>query len=264
MTPDALPMMRPAPRALVRRPPRSYARFYADRGITIDLALADRQHAAYVAALEAAGLAIAHVAPDEQFPDGVFIEDTGIVWNGRMLVTRMIGWREGEQAGTIGALERDHEIVRLPPGATIEGGDVMHTDSATFVGLTTRTNVAGVAALREFLAPAGRHVVPVPVPGALHLKSVMTWLGDNTVLVAGNHLDVSPFARMRVLRTPPAESKAANTLRIGTHVLMLAGHEGTESVLREFAAPRGVTVTALDVSEFEKGDGSLTCLSIIL
>jgi dimethylargininase len=248
--------------ALIRRLPRSYQAFYAARDIRIDLARADAQYAAYIKALRSAGLGIETIDPDERFADSVFIEDTAVVWQQRALRTRMAAHREGEQSAVIAFLQRRHEIVTLPPGATLDGGDVLHTADLTYVGRSSRTNAAGAAALRDFLAP--RDVVDVPVDRCLHLKSAATWLGNGTLLAALDLIDVSGFDVARVMFTAPGEDKAANTLRVGDRLLVLDGYPATAAALREFAAEHRVRLSPLDMSEFEKGDGSLTCLSILL
>lgn len=254
--------MSPPTTALIRRLPRSYQAFYAAHGVTIDLARADAQHAAYVKALRAGGLGIETIEPDERFADCVFIEDAAVVWQDRALRTRMAPHREGEQSAVIAHLQRRHEIVTLPPGATLDGGDVMHAGDTTYVGRSSRTNSAGAAALRDFLAP--RQVVEVPIDRCLHLKTAATWLGDDTMLAALELVDVSNFDVAKVMFTAPGEDKAANTLRIGDHLLVLDGYPATIAVLREFAGEHRIRLRPVGMSEFEKGDGSLTCLSIIL
>ncbi len=252
------------PLALVRPPPRSYASFYDNHTLGIDMALADRQHAAYLDALTAAGLEIHVIAPDEAFADGVFIEDTAVVWNGRVLRTRMAPHREGEQAGVLAHLESTHEIVLLPAAATLDGGDVLHTETITYVGRSSRTNAEGAQALREFLVPARRRVVEVPVDRCLHLKSAATFLGNDTVLAAHDLVDIGYFECEHVLFTAQGEEKAANTIRTGNHLLALGGYFETARTLWEFAQYRKLELHLLDMSEFEKGDGSLTCLSIVV
>ena len=250
--------------ALIRTPPRSYRDSYLPRGVEIDTALAERQHAAYVDALRAAGLAIQAIAPDEHFADGVFIEDTAVVWQRRVLRTRMAPHREGEQDAVIGHLRLTHEIVTLPPRATLDGGDVLHTEDVTYVGRSSRTNAEGAAALREFLMPSKRRVVEVPVEHCLHLKSAATWLGDETLMVAHDWLDVGLFEIEHVLFAAQGEEKAANAVRVGSHLFVLGAYAASAATFWEFAQYRELTLHALDVSEFEKGDGSLTCLSILM
>ncbi len=254
----------PAPiHGLVRRLPRSYQSYYAAQGVTIDMALADHQHAAYVAELQHAGVEVGDVAPDEAFPDGVFIEDTMVVRDGRALVTRMVDRREGEQRAVSDALRPSHTLVALPPGAALEGGDVLQVEDTTYVGLSSRTNAAGAAVLREFVKGAGESVVTVPVDRCLHLKSAVTYLGDGCLLAAPEWVDVSRFAVDCIVETAPGEPKAANAIRIGGELLTLAGYPATAVRLHAFAQERKINVRHLDMSEFEKGDGSLTCLSIL-
>ena len=250
-------------RALVRPPPRAYRDYYAGRGVTIDLPLADTQHAGYVDALCASGLAVTSIPAANEFPDGVFVEDTGVVWNGRMLVTRMVDRREGEQAAVCACLQATHEVVTLPAGARLEGGDVLHADEVTYVGLSERTNRKGADALREFLSPTKRSVVGIPVERCLHLKTAATWLGEGTMLVAKELVDVGDFRVDRILATPAGETHAANTLRIGRSLLYRSSFPATGRLLQQFAREHDLTPRRLDLSEFEKGDGSLTCLSII-
>lgn len=251
----------PSTVALVRRPPRSYQAFHAARGVSIDLARAAAQHASYVKALRSAGLGIEAIEPDERYPDSVFIEDTAVVWRNRALRARMTPHREGEQSAVIAHLQRRHEIITLPAGATLDGGDVLHADEVTYVGRSSRTNATGAAALGEFLAP--RPVIEIPVDRCLHLKSAATWLGNGALLAALDLVDVSGFNVERVIFTAAGEDKAANTLRVGDHLLALDGYPATSSGLREFASEHRLRFCPLDMSEFEKGDGSLTCLSII-
>jgi dimethylargininase len=254
---------RPPTRALVREPSPRYASAYLEHGVQVDQARARAQHAAYVRALSQSGLEIERVPAHPDLYDCVFIEDTAIVWGKRALITRMAPHREGEQGAVERHLFRTHEVVHPAAGARIDGGDVLHTETATYVGLTGRTNEAGARALETFLAPAGREVVRVPVTGVLHLKSAATYLGDGLLLAAPGTIDESLFGAGEVLRTAEGEPKAANALRIGRRLLTLAGYPGTEKRLREAARRRGLEVVVLEASEFEKGDGSLTCLSII-
>jgi len=104
----------------------------------------------------------------------------------------------------------------------------------------------------------------VPVEKCLHLKSAATWLGDDTILAAHDLVDISYFETEHVLFTAEGESKAANTIRIGNHLVALNGYRETATTLWEFAKYRELELHSLDMSEFEKGDGSLTCLSIVM
>lgn len=256
-------VMKAVSEALVRPASPAYAPYYAARGVSISPELAREQHDRYIAALKEAGLRVQAVQPDAAFPDCVFIEDTAVVWDGRALITRMAPHREGEQAAVEAALRPTRAILRLPAGATLDGGDVLHVGGTTFVGLSSRTNEAGVRAVAEFLAPAGRTVVPVPVRRCLHLKSAVTALADDTILAAPNTVDLGLFRDCQIVETAGDEPHAANCVRVNDAVFILDGYPETRRRVERFAESSGARVVVLPMSEFEKGDGSLTCLSII-
>src|SRR5262245_44872514 len=121
--------------ALVRPPSPAYVGYYAARGISISAELAREQHARSGAALDCAGLWGGSVQPGAALPDCVFIEDTAVIWAGRALITRMAPHRESEQEAVEAALRPTHEIVRLPAGAMLDGGDVLHVGRTSYVGL---------------------------------------------------------------------------------------------------------------------------------
>jgi dimethylargininase len=250
-------------RALVRGLAQTYAELYRKAGISVSPELAERQHALYVAALQSAGLDVRRVPADDDYPDCVFIEDTAIVREERALVGRLTPHREGEQRGVSEVLRQQHQTVSLPAGALLEGGDVMHIGATTYVGLSTRTNEAGIEALREFLRPSGQRVVKVPVSNSLHLKTVATYLGDAALIAAPDFLDTSLFEVEEIIFTESGEAGAANCLRIADHLLIAEGNPRTTRRLLAFAESKGLKPVPLDISEFEKGNGSLTCLSII-
>jgi dimethylargininase len=249
--------------ALVRELARSYIGYYAMRGITVNEGLADEQQLAYVRALEKTGLRVSLVDTDEALPDCVFIEDTAVVWNQQALITRMWREREGEQAAVEAVLRQTHSIVRLPPEATLDGGDVLHVNETTYVGLSGRTNQAGAQAVADFLSQFGRRVVQVPVQHCLHLKTGVTSLGDGTLLAVPGWFDMRLFDVTDVIYTDPSEPGAANCLRIRDHLLVPDGYPITGKRLQEFADRHGIQITRLAISEFEKGGGGLTCLSIV-
>lgn len=254
----------PAPtQAWVRKIPRSYVDYYARRGISVDVDRADAQHAAYIRVLQAAGLAVSVIEADELLPDCVFIEDTAVVWDQQFLVTRMWREREGEQAAVAATLQHTHTKFSLPPDATLDGGDVLHVAGTTYVGLSNRTNSAGVEAVAAFLKPFGRRVVPVPVPRCLHLKTGVTYLGDGTLLAVPDWFDMRVFDVPDVISTEPGEQGAANCLRIRDHLLIPQRYPQTGRKLQRFADEHNLHLTRIEITEFEKGDGGLTCLSII-
>jgi dimethylargininase len=249
-------------RAIVRAVPRSYAPAYASKGIHIDLSLADAQHAAYVTALERAGVSVTHLRADEEFYDCVFVEDTAIVWRDQALITRIAAHREGEQRGVEAVLAGSHTLSGLSAGSQLEGGDVLHTAQATFVGLTQRTSEQGADDLAGFLRPFRRPVVPVKVSNTLHLKSIATYLGDGTLLAAPGHVDLGRFDVDDIIETADGED-AANCVRVRDVLLFPRGCPATLERVRRFAERHSVSIVELDLSEFAKGDGSATCLSLL-
>lgn len=252
--------------ALLRRPSSAYAPTYARRGVAIDQGLAERQHAAYAEALRAGGVhGVRVLEPDAARFDSVFVEDAAIVWGKRALITRMTPEREGEQeavAQALGELKR-FEFVRLPEGATLEGGDVLHTEEVTFVGLSTRTNEAGAAALEAFLGAVGRRVQRVQVDRCLHLKTGATWLGDRTILIAPSLIDPGAFAGFDRIEVDEDEAGGANAIRLERALMVAEGRPRAMSAVREFCVEKGLRLVPLTISEFEKGSGSLSCLSIL-
>jgi dimethylargininase len=250
--------------ALVRKIAKAYAPYYNAHGKSVDAELAEKQQAAYIAALRLAGLEVAIAPADERYFDCVFIEDTAVVWQDQLLVTRMTAHREGEQAGVEQILQKTHSARHLPTGSKLEGGDVLHDDKGfTYVGLTDRTNEAGAQALAEFLGPFGRKVISIPCENCLHLKSAVTYIGKGAFLAAPGYVDMNLFHAADVGYTADGEYGAANCLRINDYLLILEGYPATKSILQKIADRQGFHVHPLNMSEFQKGDGSLTCLSLI-
>lgn len=248
--------------ALVRHPSPRMAEgivTHIDRS-RIDAVLAERQHAAYVNALEQAGWTIREVPPALNLPDSAFVEDTVVVAGGLAVLARPgARERQAEVPGTeevIRALRLD--VARIEPPGTLDGGDVLQVGTTVYVGRGDRTNGDGIHQLRHHLAARGRTVVPVPLNSVLHLKSAITALPDGTIIGANpGQLDTSPLPTLRLV---PEEG--------GAHVVVL--DEGT--VLMAASAPKsaalfedwGFDVIAVDIGEFEKMEGCVTCLSVLV
>jgi dimethylargininase len=248
--------------ALVRRPsPRM-----ADGIVThidrtpVDAARAAEQHAAYAAALAAAGWAIREVEPADALPDSAFVEDTMVVCDGLAVLARPgADERRAEVDGAEAAVrELGLEVARIEAPGTLDGGDVLQVGETVYVGRGGRTDGEGIRQLRRHLATRGRTVVPVPLKQVLHLKSAVTALPDGTLIAADPALvDIAPFP---TLRRVPEEG--------GSHVVVL----GAGTVLMAASAPRsaalfedlGFDVVVVDVGEFEKMEGCVTCLSVLV
>jgi dimethylargininase len=225
-----------------------------------DPGLARRQHEDYVAAVAGAGWEIREVEPADELPDSAFVEDTVVVC-GELAVLARPGApeRRAEVAGTeelVRALGL--EVARIEAPGTLDGGDVLQVGSTVYAGRGGRTNAEGIRQLRGLLGGRGRTVVPVPLRGVLHLKSAVTALPDGTFIAAAG-AGVEPGA-FPALRTVPEEA--------GAHVVPLA--DGT--LLMASSAPRsaelfddlGFEVLSVEISEFEKLEGCVTCLSVLV
>lgn len=225
----------------------------------VDVGLARRQHHDYCAALGGAGWTVREVAAAPDHPDSVFVEDTVVVVDDLAVLTSPgAPQRRGEVAG-VEPVVRDLglRVTQLELPATLDGGDVLQAGDVVFVGRGGRTNGDGVRRLRELLAPLGRVVVPVELGAVLHLKSAVTALPDGTLVGWDGLLDAGPLPTWRSAPEPP-----------GAHVVPLGG----STVLMAASAPRtrdwltdlGFDVVAVDVSEFEKLEGCVTCLSVLV
>jgi dimethylargininase len=249
-------------RALVRRPgPR------LDEGllthlerVPVDAEKARHQWFAYIAALQAEGWELFEVDPADDCPDAVFVEDTAVVYGDLAVITRPgADERKPETDGTEKALSGlGYRIARIEAPGTLDGGDVLKHGGHVWVGQGGRTNRAGLDQLSALLTTLGATVVGVPVTRVLHLKSAVTALPDGTVIGFDPLVD-DPATFPSYLSVPEEP---------GAHVVLLDGH----TVLMSTSAPRtqeileshGLRVVAVDISEYEKLEGCVTCLSIRL
>lgn len=225
--------------------------------VNVDLAM--RQHEAYCAALASAGWSLREVEPAPDCPDAVFIEDAVVVVDGVAVITRPgADSRKPEITGAEAACRAlGLSIVRLIAPATLDGGDVLQVGNTLYVGRGGRTNAEGIRQLRAAVAPLGRSVVPVRLREVLHLKSAVTALPDGSFLALPELFEPGVFPLGR-----PVMEEA------GCHVVLL----GDDRILMAASAPRtaesladlGFQPTLVDISEFEKLEGCVTCLSVLV
>jgi len=249
-------------RALVRRPSSRLAEglvTHIERQ-AVDVDLAAQQWDAYVEALNGAGWATLEAPPMEECPDGVFIEDDVVMYGDRAVVARPgADERKPETAPIADLLEGlGYDVVSIEAPGTLDGGDVLKHDGTVWVGLGGRTNQAGVDQLTRLLEPSGARVVPVPITKVLHLKSGVTALPDGTVIGYEPLVD-DPDIWPEFLAVPE-ESGAHVVLLGGDTVLMSADAPESKRLFEE----RGLHVVAVDISEFIKLEGCVTCLSVRL
>jgi len=228
--------------------------------VPINLAEAVRQHDGYCAMLRECGAEVRRLTANLELPDSVFIEDTAIVLDEVAIMTSMgARSRQSEPAGIEPELAKYREIARILPPATIEGGDVLRVGRTIFVGISSRTNEAGINALREMARRHGCTVIPVAVRGCLHLKSAMTALPDGRLLLNSDWLDAAAVARFARVEVDAAEPSAANVALVDGNVCLSSAYPRTAERIRGLGFP----VLTIGLSEFAKAEGCVTCLSLI-
>jgi dimethylargininase len=227
----------------------------------IDIARARLQHRAYQDALRSLGCVVRVLPELAHMADAVFVEDTAIVLDEVAIMTRPgAASRRGEGASVADAL-RDYRPLRAieSPG-TLDGGDVLRIGRVIHVGESARSNAHGIAQLRELAGVFGYRVRSVPVRGCLHLKSAVTALDDETVLLQSRWVDREWFAAYRIVEVDEGEEHAANVLRAGRRLLMPACFPRTQGRLFDL----GYDVLGVDLSELQKAEGAVTCCSLLV
>ena len=251
-------------RAIVREP----AANFAEGLTTVDLGVPDvekalDEHAAYCRALVDCGLEVTRLPADPRFPDSTFVEDAAVITPGGVVLTRPgAPTREGEVAGIAEALASSFpEPRRIEAPGTLDGGDVCEAGTHWFIGISERTNVEGARQLARFLADDGLSSSTVDirgVAGILHLKSGIAWLSGRRLVVIDSLAADPAFAAWDRVRVDPSEDYAANAVAVNDSVLFARGFPRLERRLAEL----GYRPLMLDMSEFQKMDGGLSCLSL--
>lgn len=247
--------------ALVRRPsPRLGDGIvtHVDRR-PVDAELAARQHDAYIAALESAGWNVRYLPPEDDLPDGVFVEDTVVVCADLAVLARSGAPERRDELASMEEMITDLglETARIEGEGTLDGGDVLQVGNTVYTGRSGRTNEDAICQLTRLLATRGRRVVPVALQGCLHLKSGMTALPDGSLFGIPEFVDTRALPCLGVALEPS-----------GAHIVVL----GDRHLLIAASAPRtaellegdGYDVTVVDISEFEKVEGCVTCLSVLI
>lgn len=250
------------PRLLVRRPSPLLAEgelTHLDR-VPVDAGLALAQWHAYVDAFRSRGWDVAEIAPADDQPDGVFIEDAVVVFGDIAVLCRAGAASRRGEADTVraGAVASGIETAAIVAPGTLDGGDVLKVGRTVYVGASSRSNAAGIAQLREIVEPRGWDVREIPVTKVLHLKSGVTALPDGTVV--GFEPLVDDPALFPVFAAVPEEHGTAVVVLDEHTVLMSANAPQTAAAHRA----RGLEVVTVEVSEFEKLEGCVTCLSVRL
>jgi dimethylargininase len=227
----------------------------------IDVDRARRQHDAYEDCLKDAGYSVTRLAAGAEMPDSVFVEDIAVVFDELAIVTRPgAASRRAETTGVADALRPLRPLHAIEPPGTIDGGDVLTVGRRVFIGESRRTNAEAIAQIGAILAPYGYTVVGVAVRGCLHLKSAVTAIADDTLLINRDWAPSEPFRPFGLVDVDPAEPMGANALRLHDRVIYPATFPRTRARLEG----RGIRVVDVDVSEIAKAEGAVTCCSLIV
>ena len=225
--------------------------------VAIDPARAAEQHAAYERALVGAGFEIVRLPELAEDPDAVFVEDTAILLGEHAVLTRPgAASRIGEVDSTADGLRGHFKLHRLEDGF-LDGGDALLIGRTLYVGRSTRTDLAGINALADLVAPLGYAVVEAKLGDCLHLKTGASFAGDGVLLYNPQAVDPAQFADVEPVAV--LEPDAANCVRAGDRLILPAGNPRTASLLRD----RGFDVVEIDVSELQKAKAGVTCMSLI-
>lgn len=250
--------------AIVRTPGSNF-----DAGLTTvslgrpEFAKVLEQHARYCAALEECGLDLTFLEADMRYPDSTFVEDAAIVTErGAILMRPGAESRAGEVEAIRPALQRFFpEMPAIQAPGTVDGGDICEAGEHFFLGLSHRTNEEGARQLAGHLAAFGYTSSTIdvrPMTSILHLKSGIAYIGDNTLVVMEEMAGNPDFSRFELIRVSEEESYGANCVQVNERVLVAEGFPHLTTALRE----RGFDPLVLDMSEYRKMDGGLSCLSL--
>jgi dimethylargininase len=252
-------------KAIVRLPGANFS-----QGLTMsgspsgpDFRKALEQHAAYRRALEACGVEVVVMPADENFPDGTFVEDTFVIAERVAIATRPgAKSRVGEVDSVAEAVQGLRpQLVRIEAPGTVDGGDICQVDDHFLIGLSARTNEAGAAQLAAILA---RHQYTSSMleirqhSSLLHLKSGIAYLGERRFLIAPGFPPAEGLADCDMIEVAAGEIYAANAVRVNDEILIASGFPELAGTLAKLRC----RVHSLDMSEFAKMDGGLSCLSL--
>jgi dimethylargininase len=246
--------------AWVRPPSKNFAHALSEHpgATSINFQKARQQHTAYCEALKTAGLAVEILEPLDAFPDSVFIEDNAVILNGRAVLCSMKETsRQGEISYLADALQSHLPVLRLQEPVFIDGGDILQTESTVFVGQSQRTSAEAIEALQPLTS---KQVVPVRVKKGLHLKTSVSTLGKGLLVIKPAFVETEPFRKLEWIEVDKEETYAANCLAVGENVILPAGFPKLEQQIQKY----GFSTLPVEMSEFQKADGGVTCLSLLI
>jgi dimethylargininase len=228
--------------------------------VAIDLDIARRQHRQYEAALASLGVEVHALPAEPDLPDSVFVEDTAVVLDECAIITRPgAASRRAETASIARALAPYRKLLYIQPPGLIDGGDVLCVGWRVYVGLSTRSNGNALEQMQALLGPYGYSVQGVPVAACLHLKTAVTQVAADTLLISPAWVAKERFSDVQFIEVDPSEPFASNGLMVGEAVLYQPAYPRT----RERLEQAGIKTVLVDASELGKAEAALTCCSLI-
>ncbi|MDN7242321.1 arginine deiminase family protein [Planococcus sp. N028] len=246
---------------IVKTPSKSYLNGLttSDLGKPVYSLLLD-QHEAYVEALKSCGVEVTHLPESEEFPDSTFVEDAAVVTPEFAVIANPgAESRNGEKEEIKSVLHNFYKKFHFinAPG-TLDGGDVLQAENQFYIGISERTNWDGAEQLKAILESEGYEATIIELKEFFHLKTGIAYLGNNTVAVSGEFVDHPAFDKYEKIIVPSEEEYSANCIKVNDYVIVPKGFDGTVQKL----ADAGYQTIELEMSEFQKHDGGLSCLSL--
>ena len=232
---------------------------------SIDIDLACQQHRAYEEALKGLGCQVQRLPAEPDLPDSVFVEDAAVVFDEIAIITRPgAASRRPETTSIARALNSYRRLCMIEPPGTVDGGDVLCVGKNVYVGLSSRSNTPAIEQMQNILSPYGYMVQSINVNGFLHLKSAVTLIAKDTLLINPAWVDAAVFGNMRIIEVDPRESYGANALWIDEGVIYPSNFPHTRQRIVEAMEKRRMRLFEVDVSELQKAEGAVTCCSLII
>ena len=225
-----------------------------------DYNAAIKQHSDYIEAMKKCGVNVKILEADDRFPDSTFVEDTAVV-NKDFVVISNLGApsRKGEEKDIKKVIEEFYDDIKsIEKPGTLEGGDVMKVENEYFIGISKRTNKIGALQLKDILKKYDYICSLVSLKDVLHLKSGVAYIGDNNIIASGEFIKNPLFKDYNIIEVEEDESYATNCIRVNEYVLIAKGFKK----LKDSILGLGYKILEIDMSEFRKMDGGLSCLSL--
>lgn len=246
---------------IVKTPGRSYVNGLTTSDLgTPDYEMLLEQHAAYVEALKACGVSVTHLPASEEFPDSTFVEDTAVLTQEFAIVTNPGADSRNGEIKEMELVLKDFykQLYSIKAPGTLDGGDVLQADDHFYIGISDRTNEEGARQFKEIAEAEGYQATIVPLQKFFHLKTGIAYLGNNLMVVAGEFIDHPDFEKYDKLTVPAEDEYSANCILINDYVIIPKGYEETKRKMNQ----AGYQTIELEMSEFQKQDGGLSCLSL--